>query len=101
MDLQGFPMSDQMRLALLNNNLSFVEEIVLISPQELSKKLGIKLDYCLEFLKMARLAIIPRPIENSSQETLLTGLQSLDDLGGISKGQLFEVFGEAGGDLSD
>ena len=101
MDLSRFPLSDEMRLALYNNNLSYAEEIMLISSQELSKKLGIDLSICQKFHEMVALAILPRPIEYSNNDILQTGLQSLDELGGIPKGQLFEIFGEAGGKFHD
>lgn len=96
MDVFKLEMSQQMSVALARNNLCYVEEILLITPEALSKKLGIDLRICREFLDKIRLEILPRPIENSNSEILLTGLQGLDELGGIAKGQLFEVFGEAG-----
>lgn len=98
MDLCRFSMSDQMRLALRKCNLSFVEEIVLMTPEALSKKLGISLIVCQEFHENVRKAILPPKLEisNSQTEGMITGLQGLDDLGGIASGQLFEVFGEAG-----
>lgn len=96
MNLMQFQMSDQMRSALANSNLTYVEEILLLTPEVLSKKLGIDLRYCQAFIQESRIAILPRPLEKSDLETLVTGLQELDKLGGIAKGQLFEVFGEAG-----
>ena len=96
MDLRYFNMSDQMRLALAKCNLSYVEEIVLMAPEALSKKVGIDFAVCREFHEKLRMAILPAPLEKSIPETVRTGLQELDDLGGIAVGQLFEVFGEAG-----
>jgi hypothetical protein len=85
-----------MRLALAKCNLSYVEEIVLMAPEEFAKKIGIDYSVCQEFHEQLRMAILPRPLENIYSKSIATGLPELDDLGGIAVGQLFEVFGEAG-----
>ena len=101
MNLNKFTFSDQMHSALERNNINYVEEAVLLSPKELSRRLGIDSSICREFIDLISSAILPQPLLVPGEMfTLKTGLQQLDALGGIPAGQLFEVFGEAGGDYS-